>query len=175
MSTINELKIKFEKLNKNKEELKLKIQKIFTNIRTILNEREDMLLSEVDNKFNDLFFNINFIRDIEKLTNKIHIELDKGRKTDNKWNDENKLSEIINNCNNIENNIKDINLLSTNLKKMNLNNNKTEIKFKPEVDLMYNFITSIKSFGTVYINKINNINSLILKNNDDYINFNELI
>ena len=39
--TFNEIKIKCEQINENKEQLKLKIQKIFTNIRNILNNRED--------------------------------------------------------------------------------------------------------------------------------------
>ena len=38
-NSINELKILYEKINENKEELKLKIQKIFTKIRNILNDR----------------------------------------------------------------------------------------------------------------------------------------
>ena len=39
--SINKLKTIFEKINKNKEELKLKVQKIFTIIRNELNNRED--------------------------------------------------------------------------------------------------------------------------------------
>ena len=38
---INQLKSLFEKINKNKEELKIKIQKIFTKIRNEINVRED--------------------------------------------------------------------------------------------------------------------------------------
>ena len=49
---INELKPMFEKINKSKEELKINIQKIFTKLRTALNDREDELLNEVDNKYN---------------------------------------------------------------------------------------------------------------------------
>ncbi len=48
-----ELKTLYEKINENKEELKLKIQKIFTKIRNTLNDREDELLSDIDNKFNE--------------------------------------------------------------------------------------------------------------------------
>ena len=53
--SINELKIIFEKIKENKEELKLNIQKIFTKIRNELNNREDQLLLEVDEKYDDLF------------------------------------------------------------------------------------------------------------------------
>ena len=58
----NELKLLFEKVNENKEELKLKIQKIFTKIRNSLNEREDILLQEIDTRFNNLFFNEDIIK-----------------------------------------------------------------------------------------------------------------
>ena len=53
---IKELKIIFDKIEKNKEELKTNIQKIFTKLRNVLNDREDKLLTEVDNKYNELFF-----------------------------------------------------------------------------------------------------------------------
>jgi len=39
--SINNIKIIYEKINEKKEEIKLKIQKIFTKIRTALNNRED--------------------------------------------------------------------------------------------------------------------------------------
>ena len=43
--TINELKMLFEKINKNKEELKSYVQKVFTKLRSTINEREDELLT----------------------------------------------------------------------------------------------------------------------------------
>ena len=49
--SIKDLKSIFEKMNKNKEELKLNIQQIFTKIRSEINNREDQLLIEVDQKF----------------------------------------------------------------------------------------------------------------------------
>ena len=63
-------------LNENKEKLKEKIQKIFTKLKTSLNDREDELLLEVDQQFNDLFFKEDFIKEGEKLPNKIKISLD---------------------------------------------------------------------------------------------------
>ena len=42
--SINELKNIFEKINENKEEMKLKIQNIFTKIRNAVNNREEQLL-----------------------------------------------------------------------------------------------------------------------------------
>ena len=57
--SIKELKTIFDKIEERKEELKLKIQNIFTKIRTALNEREDELLLEVDNKYNELYLDEN--------------------------------------------------------------------------------------------------------------------
>jgi len=42
----------YEKIEKSKEELKIIIQKIFTKLRNVLNDREDELLLEVDNRYN---------------------------------------------------------------------------------------------------------------------------
>ena len=47
----------YEKIDKSKEELKRNIQKIFTKLRNALNDREDELLLEVDNRYNELYFN----------------------------------------------------------------------------------------------------------------------
>ena len=55
--SINELKAIFEKIDKSKEEIKLKIQNVFTKIRSALNEREDELLLEVDNQYNEKYCN----------------------------------------------------------------------------------------------------------------------
>ena len=60
-SSINDLKKIFEKINEEKEQLKMKISQIFTKIRNAINEREDELISEVDNKFNKFFFNEDII------------------------------------------------------------------------------------------------------------------
>ena len=47
---INELKNLFQNINESKEEIKLKISNLFTKLRNTINEREDELLLEVDNK-----------------------------------------------------------------------------------------------------------------------------
>ena len=41
----------FQDIEKDKENLKLEIQKVFTKIRNAINNREDELLSEIDNIF----------------------------------------------------------------------------------------------------------------------------
>ena len=85
----------------NKE--KIKVQNIFTKIRSSINDREEELLSDIDNIFNE-----NKIS--EELSNKIEKNLEKGKKLNEDWN-ENKLSLLINDCINIENNMKEFNLL----------------------------------------------------------------
>jgi len=169
--SIKELKIIFEKISKNKEELKLKIQKIFTNIRNILNEREDEILLEVDNKYNDIFCNEEIIKESEKLPNKIKLSLEKGKLINNEWDDNNKLNSIINDCINIENNIKKINLINLNIKKLKLNND-LKFDFTPENEDLDKFIQNIKKFGNI-INL--DIDSLILKNKNDINIFYKLI
>ena len=81
-NTINELKAIFENINKSKEELKLYVQKIFTKIRTAINEREDELLLEIDNKYNDNFCREDIIEESIKLPNKIKKSLEKGKLSD---------------------------------------------------------------------------------------------
>ncbi len=148
VESINKLKIIYEKLNENKEELKLKIQKVFTKIRNTINEREDILLSEVDKQFNDNFINENIIKENENLPTKIQLSLEKGKNIDKDWNDENKLNSIINDCINIENNIKEITDIKNNIK--NINDNKIKIKFYPdEENKMEKFLEIIKLFGKV--------------------------
>ena len=52
--SIENLNKLYEKMKEDKEKLKLEIQKIFTKLRNELNEREDKLLLDVDEKFNEL-------------------------------------------------------------------------------------------------------------------------
>ena len=107
IESVNKLKEIYEKINKSKEEIKLKISKIFTKIRNIVNEREDKLLLELDNKFDEIYFKEDIIKKGEKLPNQIKLYLDKGKILENEWDDnDNKLINRINDCLIIENNIK---------------------------------------------------------------------
>ena len=148
--SINELKKLFIKINEDKEELKLNIQNIFTKIRNTLNNREDLLLLEVDNKFNEFYGDENIIKEGEKLPNKIKISLEKGKKIEKEWNN-NELNSMINDCINIENNIKDINMINENIKKVN-KNNKIKMKFSPEENSINKFIENINEFGKLSYN-----------------------
>ena len=74
MSILKEIS---EKIEKDKDDLKLKVQILFTKIRTILNEREDQLLKEIDNIYNDKFFSVDLIKKVEKLPKQIKLSLKK--------------------------------------------------------------------------------------------------
>ena len=93
-NSIIELKSIFEKINKNKEHLKLKIIKAFTELRNLLNEREDNLILEVDKEFNNIYFNEDIIKQSEKLPKQIKYSLEKGKLIENKWDDNNNLNSL---------------------------------------------------------------------------------
>ena len=114
--SINEIKNIFEKIEKDKEEMKTNIQNIFTKFRNELNDKEDKILLEIDKEFEDNFINKNIIKESEKLPNKIKEHLDKGKLIDNNWKN-NKLNSAINDCINIEENIKDINKINESIAK----------------------------------------------------------
>ena len=61
--SINELKEIYEEINKNKEELKIKIQTIFTKLRNVLNEKEDKLLLDIDNEYDNIYFKEDIIKE----------------------------------------------------------------------------------------------------------------
>ena len=145
--SINELKNYIEKINVEKETLKLNIQKIFTKIRNILNIREDELLLEVEKTFNNHFCNENLLKENKNLPNIIKEYLEQGKIIDKEW-DSNKLNSNINICINIENKIQDINILYENIKTFNLNNN-IKIHFSPDEEEIDNYLKFLKTFGNI--------------------------
>ena len=160
--SIKNLRKIYDKINENKEELKLNIQKIFTKIRNELNNREDKLLLEVEKHFDDVFFKEEFIKESEKLPNKIKISLERGKNLDKEYKDD-KLNLLINECINIENNITEIKNINNNINKYN-ELKKLNITFSPmKEEDMTNFLDNIKTFGKVdkYSNTIFEQNSLI--------------
>ena len=144
--SINELKKIFEKINQNKEELKTKIQKIFTTLRNEIDNRENQLLLDVDNKFEELYFNEDLIKESEKLPNKIKYSLKKGKLIDTQWK-ESKLNSLINDCLNIENNIININKINESVKKCNSLN--ISINFSPDENGINKIIETLKNFGVI--------------------------
>ena len=151
--SIKELKTIFEKINENKDKLKQEIQVIFTKIRTELNNREDKLYEEIDEKFNELFFKEEFIKESEKLPNLVKLSLEKGKITENDWNDESKLNKIINDCINIENTIKSINDVYEKIKTFN-SNKELEVEFLPKKDeIQKGLLKEINKFGEIKVLK----------------------
>ena len=163
----NNLKNIYEKINETKENLKIIIQKFFTKVRNTLNEREDNLLLEVDQKFNELYFKEELIKEGEKLPNKIKLSLEKGKNIDKNWDDYNQLSSLINDCINIEDNINYINKINESIKRCNNSNYK--IKFLPDDDNEINkCLETIKQYGDISINFFSEYEkSTILKNRNE--------
>ena len=145
-NSIEDFKKIFEKIHENKEQLKTDIQNIFTKIRNEINNREDELILEVDNKFDELFFKEDIIKQSDKLPNKIKYSLNKGKLIEEHWN-ENKLNSLINDCLNIEQNIENIIKIKESSEKINLNT--ISIKFYPEEKGINQFLENIKNFGSL--------------------------
>ena len=59
--TVNKFKTLKEEINKNKENLIMEIQKVFTNLRNILNSREDQVLTQVEEVYKKVYFDDNII------------------------------------------------------------------------------------------------------------------
>ena len=146
--SINELKDIFEKINENKEAIKIKIQKIFTKLRNELNNREDELINKVDKKFEEIFFEEELIKKCEKLPKKVESSLSKAKLVNDKDKEDNNLNEFIYNCISLETYINDIKKLNENLIKSK--------SIKPNVNLFLNeedinyFTNKVKSFGYIY-------------------------
>jgi len=71
-NSIKELKSIFDIINKEKDEIKIKIQAIFTKIRTELNNREEQLLMQIDEKYDDLFFKEELIKQVKNYLKKLY-------------------------------------------------------------------------------------------------------
>ena len=153
-SSIKEISELFEKINENKEEIKLNIQKTFTRIRNELNNREDELLNKVDKQFQKDYFckNLDFLKEKDKLPNKIKLYIEKGKIAKNEWNNNKNKSLLINDCINIENMISNINKINQNMAKYKRNDK--AIKFFSDTE---NIIKLINQFGSISSNvdKIN--------------------
>jgi len=146
--SIKELKNIFEKMNENKEEIKLKISNIFTKIRNAINEREEQLLKEVDIIYDNEYFKEDIIKKAEKIPNKIINLMKKGNKIiNNGWDDDNSLFAKINDCIIIENNLKNIIEINKNIEEYN--SKKINISFIPENEENIEIIKNIKKFGKI--------------------------
>ena len=148
-NSIDELKKIFDEINVKKEELKLNISKIFTKIRTAINDREDEILLQVEKIYNESFFKEDSIKICEKLPGQIKLALEKGNVLNKGWlNDNKKLNSKINDCISIENNISIIKGIKSDIEKCN--SKKVNIQFIPEDDEIKKFLNEIKNFGSLY-------------------------
>ena len=128
--------------------MKLKISNTFTKLRSILNEREDKLLFELDKIYNETYFNEDIIKKGDKLTNQIKLNLEKGKNLVKEWDDNNdKLINRLNDCLNVENNIQNIIQINENIEKYN--SEKINIKFISEDEQNNLLIDKIKNFGEI--------------------------
>ena len=156
--SINKLKLIYDKINEDKEKIKLQIAKIFTKIRSVLNEREDELLKEVDKQYEKIYLDDKIIKASEKLPNKVKLSLEQGKNIEKEWNEEIKLSSLINDCINIEKDINDINIINDKIKNINNYENNIEIKFLPNEENQINdFLSKLKLFGEINACKYNNL------------------
>ena len=151
--SIKELKNIFEKINTSKENIKSKVLKVFTKLRNGINAREDEIMFQIDNKFDELFFKEDIVKECDKLPNKIKVSLEKGKNVDNEWNkNQNQINSLINDCLNIENMIKNINDLNEAMNKcksLNIN-----INFIPDENNMNEILKTVKNFGKIVLNHL---------------------
>ena len=148
-NSINELKKIFNNINEKKEELKLNIAKIFTKIRTAINDREDEILKQVEKIYDESFFKEETIKISEKLPSQIKLALEKGNILDKEWlNDNKKLNSKINDCIFIENNISKIKEIKNDIEKCN--SRKINIQFLLDDNEIKNYLNEIKNFGCLF-------------------------
>ena len=136
-------------MNKNKEDLKLSIQQIFTKIRSEINNREDQLLIEVEQKFENIFCKEDIIKESEKLPIKIKDSLEKGKIIDTQQkenNNYNNLCSLVNDCINIETVVKEINIINDNIKKCDDDSIGIEFEQSGDIDKL---LQNIKTFGKI--------------------------
>ena len=167
--SIKELKTIYEKIEESKDKIKKEIQLIFTKIRNELNIREDKLYFEIDQKFDDLFFKEEFIKESEKMPILVKKMLEKGKIEEKEWADKNKLSKLINDCINIEDTIKNINIIYDKIKTFNANKD-IKFEFNPkDNEIEKGFLKEIKNFGDVKIlnNKIKENEAIAINDFDD--------
>lgn len=146
---IKKIKLLLEKVDEDKEKLKIEIQNSFTKLRNELNKKEDEIFLQIDNKYEELFFDKQFILDIEKLPDKIDKSLQKGKVLGNINNDDTKLNSLINDCLNIEKNISNINKINTKMEKFNSFQNKQYFYVKKEdINQIMNLINNSQIIST---------------------------
>ena len=165
--SINTIITFYEKNQEIKEELKSKVMKIITNIRNKLNEREDEILSQIENTFMSLSPNEKIIKDYEKIPKKINEIIENKVNIDKKLNDSFLLNSYIYDIINIENDFNKIKEINDLINKYN-NNTELKIYFYPEENEINKIYNDIKSFGKIY-QKENEKNNFFINESDKEI------
>lgn len=107
----------------------------------------------MDEKYEDLFFKEELIKNIEKLPQNIELSLEKVKNVNKFWNDKNKLSSLINACINLEKTMDNINEKIIK-EKTNIN---VKIKLSLEEIQKISIMEQIKSFGNIFGDSYNYI------------------
>ena len=144
---LKNLKDIYEKINASKEEKKLKISNIFNQIKNIINKREEQLLLDLDNTYDNIYFKEDLIKKGELLPDQIKTLSEQGNKLIHEQWDNKQLCETINHCHNIENNVKIITEINKSIEKFYYN--KVDIKFLPENLTNVEIIKNINNFGKI--------------------------
>ena len=142
--SIKQIKMTIEKVEDDKEKLKKEIQSMFTKLRNLINNKEDEILLQIDNKYEEIFFDKDYIHETEKLPEKINKSLEKGKIIKNDV-EKYKLNSLIYDCVNIENNILNIKKINTNIQKFKaIQNNKYFIPNQKALEKIIEFINNSK-------------------------------
>ena len=148
-NSINIFENIIEKINKEKEELKINVSNLFTKIRNLLNKREDEVFTEIENIYNDLFVREDDINSNKNLLNNIKKSIKKTKKIYKSSNNLNDLSNFINNCLKIEKKIKIFEQSNKNIEYYMMKNMK--VKIVPEEKVLNQFLQKIKTFCPIII------------------------
>ena len=148
-NSFDDIKKLFQQIKDNKEQLKLKIKKIFDDIKNVVEQKENELLNEAENQFDQIFCNEETFKDVENLQNDANSLLKRMQDIQKNWNNFD-ISILIKEYVDTDNNIHKINLVNEAVKKCNINS-KMKIKILPEDENAFNqFLEMIKSFGKIY-------------------------
>ena len=160
--SIKNMKVTPEEVEKKNVKLKSKIKDTFEKITNELNNRENILFSEIDKYFDENYCINKKSIEIKSLLENIN-SIDKGQQ------DDDKLNELIYNCINIENYLKDMNKIREKIDHYYKDDN-FNIKLNSNTN---NIITHIKKIGylsdSLILNKYNTINKFDELIRDDKI------
>ena len=152
--SINCLKKIFDEKQKEKENLKFKIQTIFNKIKKELNKREEEFFSEIDEIYTESYFSDDLIKKSRILSKKIQESIEECKEIIKKWDEQEKLSLCINTYLNIETNIKNINNMHENIENSQII--KKSLYFKTNDNKINDIFEKIKNFGEIKCSKIKN-------------------